>query len=132
MASINKHHLLAVALVNLKKRIRRENRKNEKKKIWVKKMNKNRIELGAFSTTFLLAREFDRASFFEQANRDLSIRLSEFCIRPKFAFIYVYPTKFSAKCNSNVIAQYLISFFPSLPLRKFPCEQKFLDARKFT
>ena len=65
MASINKHHLFAVALVILKKRRRRENRKNEKKKIWVKKINKNRLELSAFSATFLLAREFDRASFFE-------------------------------------------------------------------
>ena len=65
MASINKHHLLAVALVNLKKRRRLENRKNEKKKIWMKKMSKNRLELGAFSTTFLLARDFNRASFSE-------------------------------------------------------------------
>ena len=65
MTSINKHQLLAVALVILKKRRRHENRKNEKKKIWLKKMNKNQPELGAFSITFLLAREFDHASFFE-------------------------------------------------------------------
>ena len=65
MASINKHCLLAVALVILKKRRRRENRKNKNKKIWVKEMNKNRLELGAFSTNFSLAREFDRASLFE-------------------------------------------------------------------
>ena len=60
MASINKHHLLAVVLVILRRRKRRENRKNGKKK-----MNENRLELVAFSTTFLLTREFDRASFFE-------------------------------------------------------------------
>ena len=41
MASINKHHLIAVALVILKKRRRRKNiKKKKKKKIWVKKMNK--------------------------------------------------------------------------------------------
>ena len=66
MAFINKHHLLAVALVIFKKRRRRvKTEKNEKKKIQVKKMNKNRLELGAFTTTFLLAREFDRTSFIE-------------------------------------------------------------------
>ena len=64
MTSINKHQLLAVALVILKKRRRHENRKNEKKKIWLKKMNKNQPELGAFSITFLLTKEFDHAFFF--------------------------------------------------------------------
>ena len=52
MVSMNKHHLLAVVPVILRKRRRRENRKTEKKRIWVKIMNKNRIELGAFSTIF--------------------------------------------------------------------------------
>ena len=63
MASIKKHHLLAVALVILRRRRRRENRKNEQKRICVKIMNENRLELGAFSTIFSLAREFDRAFF---------------------------------------------------------------------
>ena len=53
MASINKH-LFAVLLVILKKRRRRENRKHEKKKIRVKKMNKNRLELVLFQLCHLL------------------------------------------------------------------------------
>ena len=67
MASINKHHLLAVVLVPcyFEKEKRRENRKNEKKRIWVKIINENRLELGTCSTTFLLARKFDRATFFD-------------------------------------------------------------------
>ena len=65
MASMNNHHLLADVLVILSRRRRRENRKNEKKMISVKIKKENRHELGAFSTTFLVAKEFDRASFFE-------------------------------------------------------------------
>ena len=65
MASIKKHHLVAVALVVLRRRRRRENRKNEQKMICVKIMNENRLELGAFSNIFSLAREFDSAFFFE-------------------------------------------------------------------
>ena len=57
--------LIAVTRVILRRKRRRENRKNEKKRIWAKKMNENRLELGAFSTTFLLPKEFDRAFFFE-------------------------------------------------------------------
>ena len=58
MASINKHHILAVFFIILR-RIRRENRKNEKKRIWVKIMIENRLGLVAFSTTYSLAKEFE-------------------------------------------------------------------------
>ena len=64
MASVNKHHLLALVLVILRSRRRRKNRKNENKRIW-EKINKNWLELGAFSTKLLLVKEFDRVSFFE-------------------------------------------------------------------
>ena len=43
----------------------------------VKTINQNQLELCAFSTTFLLARKFDRASFFE-------------CI---YEFLFVFFTK---------------------------------------
>ena len=58
MASINKHHILAVFFIILRRR-RRENRKNEKKRICVKIMIENRLGLVAFSTTYLLAKEFE-------------------------------------------------------------------------
>ena len=62
MAAINKNHLLA-----FKKGRRRRNRINKiiNKRLWVKPMNWNRSQLGAFSTTFLLARQVDRTAFFE-------------------------------------------------------------------
>ena len=78
MASINKHPLLAVVLVILKRRRRRKNRKNKKKRIWVKIMNENRLEFGAFSATFLLTRELDRASF-----KQIRIYPSD-CLSPVF------------------------------------------------
>ena len=136
MASINKHHLFVVVLLILKRRRRRENRKNEEKRIWVKIMNENRLELGAFSTIFLLAWEFDCTSLFEQSNSDLSIRLFELCICLKFAFFCVFfltsghvRTFNRMQLEHNCAA--FFSFFPSLPLREFPCEQKFFLTRKF-
>ena len=58
MVAINKNHLLAALIVILRRR-RRRNRIN--KRLWVKAMNWNRSQLGAF----LLARQFDRTAFFE-------------------------------------------------------------------
>ena len=78
MASINKHPLLAVVFVILRRRRRRKNSKNEKKRIWVKIMDENWLEFGAFSTTFLLTRESDRASF-----KQIRIYPSD-CLSPVF------------------------------------------------
>ena len=65
MTFISKHHLLPVILVIFRRRRRPENRKIGKKRIWVKIMIENRVELGPFSATFLLVKEFDRAYFFQ-------------------------------------------------------------------
>ena len=66
MAQTYKDDFLATVLFILKKRRRRKNRKNEKKRrICVETMKQNRLDYGTFSTTSLMRREFDQASFFE-------------------------------------------------------------------
>ena len=68
MVAINKNHLLAALIAILRRRRRRcRNRINKRinKRLWVKAINWNRSQIGAFSTTFLLARQFDRTAFFE-------------------------------------------------------------------
>ena len=109
--------------------------KNEEKRIWVKIMNENRLELGAYSTIFLLAWEFDCTSLFEQSNRDLSIRLFELCICLKFLFLSFFLTlvmlEYSIECNSNIIARHFFIFFLLFPYMSFLARKNFSSQENF-
>ena len=96
-------------------------------------MNGNQLELAAFSNAFLLAREFSRASFFQWANRDLSIRFFWVLYSPKIR-LYRRFSSYVRIFNRTQFARdgtiFFLLFFSSLPLREFPSEHKFLLARK--
>ena len=101
----------------------------------MKIMNENRLELGAYSTIFLLAWEFDCTSLFEQSNRDLSIRLFELCICLKFLFLSFFLTlvmlEYSIECNSNIIARHFFIFFLLFPYMSFLASKNFSSQENF-
>ena len=65
MAAINIRHKLATVLVILRRRRRRRQKAKTKRKFWVSSLNVERSLLGAYNSTFLLARENDRVTFFK-------------------------------------------------------------------
>ena len=66
MAAINIRHKLATVLVFVRRRRRRQKPKAKpKRKFWISPLNVERSLLGAYNSTFLLARENDRFTFFK-------------------------------------------------------------------
>ena len=68
MAAFNKHHLLAVTLIVLRRRCRRRKNKvellNKNKRSWVRVTNLDRLISGAFVSTFIPAKMYDRREFY--------------------------------------------------------------------
>ena len=67
MAPINIRHKLATVLVILRRRRskRQKTKLKTKRKFWIAPLNVERSLLGAYNSTFLLARENDRFTFFK-------------------------------------------------------------------
>ena len=55
-----------------------------------------------------------------------------YCLSSAFAFIYVYLTKYSIECKSNVIAQYFFIFFHLFPYLSFLASKNFCSQENFT
>ena len=116
MAAINIIHKLATVLVILRRRRRKRQKAKAKtkRKFWISPLNLEHSLLGAYNSTFLLARENDRFNFFkytrmspERFNHLLSsIRSTiekEYKVRPPISAEEQLPAtlRYLASCDSK-------------------------------
>ena len=66
MAALNKRAVLAAMLVILRRRRRRikKNKANFKKRLWIRPTTADRLNSGAFYSTFIVLKSLDRCEFF--------------------------------------------------------------------
>ena len=112
MAAINVRHKLATVLVNLRRRRKRRQKAKAKtkRKFWIYSLNVERFLLGAYHSTFLLARENDCFIFFKYIRMspdwfDHLLRL----IQPKTEKEYKVRPQISAEERLAATLRYLAS-----------------------
>ena len=97
MAALNKRAVLAAMLVILRRRRRcriKKNKANFKKRLWLRPANADRLNSGAFYSTFIILKSLDRCEFFRSVVLNL------------FNLIWVRPCKHKSKLIINLFQVY--------------------------
>ena len=118
MAALNKRAVLAAMLVILRRRRRRcikKNKANFKKRLWIRPTNVDRLNSGAFYSTFIVLKSLDRCEFFRSVVLNF------------FNLIWLRPCKHKSKLIINLFQMtsfrtyiYIFLFFSSYPDEQFP------------